>query len=124
MPKKSFIDNPALQFISGAEDAEEKAAPIRAGGAFDAYKQKQEREAVRKPPRSDLTPAEPENGSQDRPPEGYKLNPKYIEKRSKRIQLVVQPSLYDKLKAAADAAGLSLNEYANQAFIDKLNIKE
>lgn len=53
-------------------------------------------------------------------PEGYKLNPKYIEKRTKRIQLVVQPSLYDKLKAAADAAGLSLNEYANQAFLDKL----
>lgn len=53
-------------------------------------------------------------------PEGYKLNPKYIEKRTKRIQLVVQPSLYDKLKAAADAAGLSLNEYANQAFKDKL----
>lgn len=57
-------------------------------------------------------------------PDGYKLNPKYIEKRTKRIQLVVQPSLYDKLKAAADAAGLSLNEYANQAFKDKLDIKE
>ncbi len=64
------------------------------------------------------------NGSQDKPPEGHKLNPKYIEKRSKRIQLVVQPSLFEKMKAAADAVGLSLNEYANQAFIDKLNIKE
>ena len=31
--------------------------------------------------------------------EGYKLNPLYIENRSKRLQLLVQPSLYNKVKA-------------------------
>lgn len=108
MAKKSFTDNPALQFISGADNQEE-SHPLK-GKAFDRLK-KREPEPERNFTRGEL-------------PEGYKLNPKYIEKRTKRIQLVVQPSLYDKLKAAADAAGLSLNEYANQAFKDKLDIKE
>ena len=55
-------------------------------------------------------------------PEGYKLNPLYIEKRTKRIQLVLQPSLYEKAKAAADKRGLSFNEFINQAI--EATIKE
>lgn len=43
-------------------------------------------------------------------PEGYKVNPLYIEKRSKRLQLLVQPSLYDKIKAQADGEGCSVND--------------
>jgi len=120
MAKKSFTDNPALQFISGADNQEE-SHPLK-GKAFDRLK-KREPEPEHLPDL--MQQAEPEgNFTRGELPEGYKLNPKYIEKRTKRIQLVVQPSLYDKLKAAADAAGLSLNEYANQAFKDKLDIKE
>ena len=43
-------------------------------------------------------------------PEGYKLNPLYVETKSRRLQLVLQPSLYDRVKAGAAAAGLSVNE--------------
>ena len=44
-------------------------------------------------------------------PEGYKVNPLYIETKSRRLQLLVQPSLHDKIKARAIASGRSVNEY-------------
>lgn len=44
-------------------------------------------------------------------PEGYKVNPLYIETKSRRLQLLVQPSLHDKIKARANASGRSVNEY-------------
>lgn len=44
-------------------------------------------------------------------PEGYKVNPLYVETKSRRVQLLMQPSLYDKLKRNAQAEGLSVNEY-------------
>lgn len=47
-------------------------------------------------------------------PEGYKINPMYVEIKSKRVQLVFQPSIYNRAKAAADKAGLSLNEYLHR----------
>lgn len=83
MAKKSFKDNPALQFISTAEEETQQG----------------ERETPR--------PAE-------KPPEGYKLNPLYVETKSRRLQLVLQPSLYERVKAGAKAAGLSVNEYVHQ----------
>lgn len=43
-------------------------------------------------------------------PEGYRVNPLYIEKRSKRLQMLIQPSLYDKLKSKADREGYSVND--------------
>ena len=87
--KKSFIDNPALQFISTAEPEETR---------------QEEREL----PASQAKPAE-------KPPEGYKLNPLYVETKSRRLQLVLQPSLYDSyLRVGAAAAGLSVNEYVHQ----------
>lgn len=43
-------------------------------------------------------------------PEGYKVNPLYVELKNKRVQLVMQPSLYEKVKAAAAAEGISFNE--------------
>lgn len=83
--KKSFIqDNPALQFISTATE-------------------QAEREHMPEQPR----PAE-------KPPEGYKLNPLFVETKSRRLQLVLQPSLYERVKAKALAAGLSVNEYIHQ----------
>lgn len=87
--KKSFIgENPALQFISTAEPEETR---------------QEEREPM---------PAQPKPSQ--KPPKGYKLNPLYVETKSRRLQLVLQPSLYDKVKAGAAAAGLSVNEYVHQ----------
>lgn len=51
-------------------------------------------------------------------PEGMTLNPDmFIEKRSKRVQIVLRPSVYDKAKAKADRLGISFNEYIH-ALID------
>lgn len=46
-------------------------------------------------------------------PTGYKKNPEFIETRSRRVQLMLTPSLHDAVKAAAGAAGVSFNEYVN-----------
>lgn len=95
MPKrKSFIDeetgNPALAFISetsikAVEDGEET------------------KEQELKAPTG------------EKPPKGYKYNPLYIETKTKRVQLVFQPSLYEKIRAASKAAGLSFNEFCHRA---------
>lgn len=53
-------------------------------------------------------------------PEGYKVNPLYIEKRSKRLQLLVQPSLYDKVKAQAETGGCSVNDYIHRVLEEAL----
>ena len=37
------------------------------------------------------------------PPPGWKLNPKHIECRTRRTQLVLAPSLHARIKAAAEA---------------------
>lgn len=85
MAKKSFKDNPALRFISAAP-AEEKPAP-------------------------EAPPARPEEG----PGEGYRANPLYVEKKTRRLQLVLRPSLYAQAKRQAQAQGISLNEYVCRA---------
>ena len=43
-------------------------------------------------------------------PEGYKLNPLYIETKSERLLLLIQPSLKTKLKETAKQEGTSVND--------------
>ena len=47
-------------------------------------------------------------------PEGYKVNPAYIEKKSRRLQLLMQPSLYDLLKSRALEEGTSVNNLIHE----------
>lgn len=100
--KKSFKrSEPALAFISGA--SEEKATP--------------------RPPKAKSTPktapkspkAKPSTKDRERAPEGYKLAPQYIETKSKRVQLLIQPSLYEAVKAKASSLGISINEAISEA---------
>lgn len=74
--KKDFKSNPALQFISQAEEA--PAQKLEA-------------------------------------PAGYKVNPAYIETKSKRVQLLVQPSIFDAVDRIAKLKGISRNEAINEA---------
>lgn len=83
MAKKSFKDNPALQFISTPAEAEETA-----------------QEAPRP--------------TTEKPPKGFKLNPLYVETKSKRLQLVIQPSLFSRVKKRAEEQGISVNEYIHR----------
>ena len=111
MAKKNFLDNPALKFISLPQEQDTAAA---------------EPEPIQEPE----PPNEPERAQEQKPqtrldelrtvvPEGYKLE-KITEKRTKRIQLVIEPSLYDKLRSAAARSGVSVNEYAIQALNEKI----
>ena len=90
MAKKSFKDNPAMQFIS-----------------VPATETHTEQPTPETPPR--LT---------GKPPKGYKANPLYVEVKSRRVQLVLQPSLYERVKKRAEGAGLSFNEFVHQILDD------
>ena len=56
-----------------------------------------------------------EQAPKDKAPEGMKLNPeyiaKYIEKRTRRVQIILQPSLYERAKEKAKSSGVSFNDY-------------
>lgn len=91
--KKSFKTalNPAAQFISIPE-AQEEPTPSAAPERLGAFEA----------------------------PEGYKVNPAYIEKKTRRLQLLMRPSLYDRLKAKAEAEGQSVNEMIDILLEDAL----
>ena len=84
--KTDYTASPALAFIKPAAE------------------QEQEQEQATNAPAS---------LSSRKAPEGMKVNPYYIEKRTRRVQLVLQPSIYDKAKAASEALGLSFNDYVH-----------
>lgn len=90
--KKSFKAdlNPAMQFIS--TPTEETAT----------------REGT--PATTTIAPA----------PDGYKVNPLYIETKSKRLQLLIQPSLLEKLKGKAKADGRSVNDLVHSILEEAL----
>lgn len=94
---KDMKDNPAMQFIS--TPAEEEAPT-------------QEAQPEALPPIG-----------HGKPPKGYKLNPLYVEVKSRRVQLILQPSLVERVKAKAAENGLSVNEYISRA-LDKATREE
>lgn len=98
--KKSFAtqQNPALAFISAQEAAPQEAEDNNASATNDA---KKAAEATQKNRLRIKT-----SGA----PEGFKANPLFVETKSRRMQLLVQPSLYDAIKARATAEGTSVNE--------------
>lgn len=65
-------------------------------------------------------PATAETRKQNKAPEGYKLNPLYIETKSKRLQLLIQPSLHEKLKRKAQAEGTSVNDLVHSILEEAL----
>ena len=85
MSKKSFADaNPAMAFISTAENTEDFA--------------------LTQPTKEEL---EAKENSSSVP---MKRNPEYIETKSKRVQMLMQPSLYNSIKEEAEKEGISVNE--------------
>ena len=78
--------NPAMQFISAPQQKETERRGRREGAAGTAAQSAQQ------------------------PPEGYRMNPMYIEKKTRRLQLLLKPTVYDAIKAKADEEGVSVNE--------------
>ena len=90
MAKKSFMDSPALRFITAKEEEqtvkEEKITPKK-----------------------------------DELPQGYKISPVYIETKSRRLQLLLKPSIFKKLKQTADKKHTSVNDLVNSILEENLN---
>lgn len=99
MAKKTFKEtiNPAMQFITKPEEA----AP--------------EQEAPQPPPGVAAHVARPGN-----PPPGMRLDPRYIETKSKRSILLLEPSLHEKIKRIAYGEGVSINTFIHTAIQEKL----
>lgn len=92
MSRKSFTDaNPAMAFISTAKEQEEFAL---------TQPTKEELEAK-------LDPEPLKKVSNGVP---MKKNPEYLETKSKRVQMLMQPSLYNSIKEEAEKEGISVNE--------------
>lgn len=93
-PKKSFkAENPTLQFISTeAIEAVEHETDTKANV----------QESIKAST----------SGNSTELPTGYVLKP---ESKSRRVQTLIQPSVYEKLKTIADNKGISTNEAINNA---------
>ena len=104
--KKTFKDNPALQFISSTPEGNSTAAHTQTDNT----------------PRENLEALRERFSGADFPipegipqaPEGYKVNSIFLEKKSRRLQLILQPSLYEKVKEAAAQEDISVNEYVHR----------
>ena len=60
-------------------------------------------------PKEEDVPAEEKKADKEAPA-GFKMNPMYIETKTKRVQLLMQPSVYEAVKARASGEGKSVNE--------------
>lgn len=47
-------------------------------------------------------------------PTGFKVNPDVFEAKSRKVQLLIQPLLYEKIKNIADKEGQSFNSYVHK----------
>lgn len=54
-------------------------------------------------------------------PTGYKPNPMYIETKSRRVQLLMKPSIYEKVKQKAKADKNSINDTIHLVLEQYLN---
>jgi hypothetical protein len=94
--RSKAAENPALMFISQAE--EPQAAPET---------KRTTRKTTRKAEDSPLQAA-PETRAAAT--SGARPTPPRKEYKSRRLQLLIQPSLYEEIKNRAEAEGLSVNE--------------
>ena len=104
MPKKPPINNPALQFFKDQKPKEAEPVTDQKGS-----------------PAADPVEKVQTSVPLDKPPKGYKINPElYVEIKSQRVQLVMQPSVVKRAKKAAAKNKISFNELASRAIIEYL----
>lgn len=116
MSKKSFANaNPAMSFISDtSEDLND----------FTLTNPTKEEIEQREAAQAESTTAKPKPKATTRrkkeaPP--MKKNPEYIETKSKRVQMLMQPSLHAGIKAIADKKRVSINETMHDILKDYLD---
>ena len=63
-------------------------------------------------------------GGMASPPPGWRIDPRYIECRTKRAPLMMPPSVHARIKAAAEADGVSFNSWCLHALESALREAE
>lgn len=58
------------------------------------------------------------------PPPGYKHNPLYIETKSRRLQMLIQPSLYKRIQQTAKKHRLSVNAMIHELLESALDAED
>lgn len=117
MSKKSFKNNPALQFMSGKAGFSEDASQSEEG------KKQIDEEALKKASVQEVAQASQDKISNENIADsfnyqkinsiGFKINSMYVETKSKRFNMLMRPSLFTKLKKSAEEKGVSVNELIN-----------
>lgn len=102
--KKRAAENPALMFISQPEPEPEEAAPVVSVNPETGKKRLKVSSS-----RMVETP-EPEPIPEETILLQAPRSPQRGEAKTRRLQLLLQPSLYEAVKARAEAEGVSVNE--------------
>lgn len=130
MAKKSFRNSPAMQFITSEPVEEKRKEPAVKPPVVKAQPE------VKKPkPSSAPTAKKPASASSSKAGEGsafaisgqpvpMKPNPAYVETRSKRVQLLMQPSLHKGLLEVAQKKDVSFNEAVHEILSEYLKNNE
>ena len=98
--KRASAGNPAMMFISQPEPAAEPEQPL--------YRPEPER--LERGQAGTMARAEELQRPSGRNPEPMKRAAQGGEAKSRRLQLLIQPSLYDRIRDRAEAQGISVNE--------------
>lgn len=103
MARKSFMnaDNPAMQFISAPSPMPPEEEPVTPA-------EKTEEKPVEK-----VSEDKPKPRTQASKADAFDIAPKSAEHKSKRAQLLMTPSLHEKVAKKAASLNMSFNELVN-----------
>lgn len=109
MAQKKNFKNPAMQFISTAEEEREAATDTAAEEAGEIAPAQSEKELTAEDPTELFRRAAQAAGVNI--PSGYRLAPAF---KSARIQILARPETKKAIQKEAAALGLSMNELINR----------
>lgn len=121
MTKKNFIDEHTVkQFLSIPEE-DDNVETVSKGKERAAPKNISERShKLRK--KEEATTNESKQGvSNDTP---MKKDYRYIETKSKKFQMLIQPSVFEKIRSIAERSGESINHYIHSILEQAINKDE
>ncbi|MCR5259310.1 MAG: hypothetical protein K6E40_14275 [Desulfovibrio sp.] len=98
-------------------------AKARIEEAARAEAEAKAKSAEAKPEEEDVARAW-EKAGRPKPPAGHVLNRAFVETKSKRLQVLMQPSVYERVRAQAEATGVSVNEMISRLLVAGLEAVE
>ena len=111
------------RMAKGPARQEPERKPAGAGPRMAKAVRKAEGEASPSGQEGDVAKAW-EKAGRPKPPEGHILNRAFVETKSKRLQVLMQPSVYERVHQQAEASGVSVNEMISRLLIAGLEAME